>query len=152
MLASLLGYPREYGIDARWAVIECTPEFFSVSKRIHHAIQGSPGDGSPLGDVQRAIYEAVSAENAQELCRIIRPGDIVILHDPQTAGLAPHLRDHRCALIWRCHIGDDRANEETERGWNFLAPYLVHVPISIFSRRAYVPPELSGGQDVVIPP
>jgi trehalose synthase len=152
MLSSLLGYPREYGIDVRWAVIEGTPEFFGVTKRLHHAIQGSAGDGSELGDVQRAIYEAVCVENADELRRVIRRGDIVILHDPQTAGLAPHLLRHGCPIIWRCHIGDDRTSEESERGWAFLAPYLTHVPITIFSRNAFVPLALSDGQTVVIPP
>jgi trehalose synthase len=73
MLASLLTYPRSVDIDARWSVIEGTPEFFTVTKRLHHALQGSAGDGSPLGDEQHAIYELVSAENADELRRLIRP-------------------------------------------------------------------------------
>ena len=91
MLSSILGYPRALRIDVRWAVIEGTPEFFTVTKRIHHALQGSRGDGSALGDAQHAIYELVSEENADELRRLITPGDVVILHDPQTAGLAPYL-------------------------------------------------------------
>ncbi|HEY7268427.1 MAG TPA: glycosyltransferase [Dehalococcoidia bacterium] len=152
MLASLLGYPREYGIDARWAVIEGTPEFWTVTKRLHHAIQGSAGDGSALGEIQRAIYEMVSAENADELRRMIRPGDVVILHDPQTAGLVPHLLRHGSSLVWRCHIGDDRMNAETELAWSFLSRYLAAVPVSIFSRSAFVPASLSSGQAVVIPP
>jgi trehalose synthase len=152
MLAALLVYPREYGVDARWGVIDGSPEFFSVTKRLHHALQGSPGDGSPLEDAQRSIYEGTSEENANEFRKIIRPGDIVILHDPQTAGLAPYLSDHGCHLIWRCHIGDDRTNEEEERGWAFLWPYLSQIPISIFSRHAYVPPALNRGQTLVIPP
>jgi trehalose synthase len=152
MLASLLGYPREYGIDARWAVIEGTPEFFGVTKRLHHALQGEAGDGSPLGPEQRAIYERVSRENADALVRLITPGDIVILHDPQTAGLAPQLAEHGCPLIWRCHIGDDQIKAETERGWGFLAPYLANVRLSIFSRHAYVPPNLSRAQTAVVAP
>jgi trehalose synthase len=152
MLAALLVSAREYGVDARWGVIEGSPELFSLTKRLHHALQGSPGDGSALGNAQRSIYEAVSKENANEFRKIIRSGDIVILHDPQTAGLAPHLSDHGCHLIWRCHIGDDRTNLEEERGWDFLSPYLSQVPISIFSRHAYVPSTLNRGQTLVIPP
>jgi len=152
MLSSLLGYPRSMRVDVRWAVIEGTPEFFTLTKRIHHALQGSPGDGSPLGDAQHAIYELVSQENADELCRLIAPGDVVILHDPQTAGLAPSLIEHGCAVIWRCHIGDDQTNAESELGWNFLSRYLADVPVSIFSRHSYVPPTMSRAQTVVIPP
>jgi trehalose synthase len=152
MLASLLTYPRAIGIDARWSVIEGTPEFFTVTKRLHHALQGSAGDGSPLGEEQHTVYELVSEENADELRRLISPGDVVILHDPQTAGLAPHLIEHGCPLIWRCHIGDERMNVESERGWAFLARYLRNVPLSVFSRHAYVPSTLSRRQTVVVAP
>ena len=152
MLNALLGYPRAYGINARWAVIEGTPEFFTVTKRIHHALQGSAGDGSPLGQEQRAIYERVLEENADELCRIIDPGEIVILHDPQTAGLAPRLAKHGCPIIWRCHIGDERVTSESELGWAFLSPYLSKARVSIFSRSAYFPPSLSPHRMIVIPP
>jgi trehalose synthase len=152
MLSSLLGYPREYQIDVRWAVIEGTPEFFNVTKRLHHALQGEEGDGSPLGDEQRAIYEEVSDENAAELCRIIGANDVVILHDPQTAGLAPRLIEHGCLAIWRCHIGHDEANPESARGWDFLRRYLKDVQVSIFSRHAYVPSALGTGQTAVVAP
>jgi trehalose synthase len=152
MLASLLGYPRQYRIDVRWCVIEGTPEFFTLTKRVHHALQGSAGDGSPLDEMQHAIYELVSKENADELRRVISPGDVVMLHDPQTAGLAPYLADHGCQLIWRCHIGDDRTNEESERGWQFLARYLERVHVSVFSRAAYVPPMLRDKPTVVVAP
>jgi len=30
------------GVDARWAVIEGNPEFFTVTKRIHNNIYGPP--------------------------------------------------------------------------------------------------------------
>src|SRR5690606_14218612 len=37
-------------------------------------------------------------------------------------------------------------------GWAFLAPYLSQIPVSIFSRHAYVPPILDSGHAVVVPP
>ena len=139
MLPSLLGYARGLGLDARWLVIEGTAEFFEITKRLHHALHGSAGDGSPLDEAQRAVYELVLRENAREMLQLVRPGDVVILHDPQTAGLAPHLRGIGAHLIWRCHIGQDEVNTEVERGWAFLAPYLAQVGVHIFSRAAYVP-------------
>ena len=87
MLQSLLAYARGAGIDARWLVVEGTPDFFHITKRIHHALHGSHGDGSPLGAAEREVYEAVLEANAREILPLIRPGDIVLLHDPQTAGL-----------------------------------------------------------------
>src|SRR6185437_2826089 len=50
MVRSLLAYARGAGVDARWVVIDGTPEFFRVTKRLHNALHGSPGDGSPLGE------------------------------------------------------------------------------------------------------
>ena len=38
--------------------------------------------------------------NAAELLERIQPTDLVQLHDPQTAGLAPYLLDNCAALSW----------------------------------------------------
>ena len=121
---TLIAYARGAGIDARWLVIEGTPEFFRLTKRLHHALHGSSGDGSPLGEAERDLYEQVLRANAKELEGFIRPRDVVVLHDPQTAGLAPHLLRIGAVVIWRCHIGCDQPNEQSELGWGFLRPYL----------------------------
>lgn len=152
MLQSLLAYARGAGIDVRWLVISATPAFFRVTKRIHHAIQGSPGDHSPLGDAERVIYEEVMAENTKELQAVIRPGDVVLLHDPQTAGLAPALAEGGATVIWRSHVGADTPNDEIELAWAFLEPYLTGVAATIFSRDAYIPPFCRSKRSVVIPP
>jgi trehalose synthase len=152
MLPSLLGYVCGMGIDARWLVIGGEPEFFGVTKRLHHALHGSAGDGRPLGDAEREIYEAVQRHNAPQLLGMVEPGDVVILHDPQTAGLAPYLIEAGAAVAWRCHIGHDATNEEVDRGWSFLAPYLENVPAYVFSRETYVPPQLDKSRAMVIPP
>jgi trehalose synthase len=152
MLRSLLPYVRGFGIDARWVVIDGTPEFFRITKRLHHALHGSEGDGSPLADAERAIYETVLQTNADELSAVVRPRDIVILHDPQTAGLAPPMARLGAIVIWRCHVGADAPNEEVERGWTFLAPFLQDVAAAVFSRRQYIPKEFDSDRSVVIPP
>jgi len=152
MLQSLLGYTRSVGIDTRWVVISGSPEFFRITKRIHHALHGSPGDGSVLDPAARAVYETALRENAAELALRIRPGDIVILHDPQTAGLAPALAAAGAQLIWRCHIGLDVPNTEADAGWRFLQPYLESIPHYVFSRESYIPESCDHGKSVVIRP
>lgn len=152
MLRPLLTYSRGAGIDTRWVVISGSPDFFRMTKRLHHALHGSAGDGSPLGDEARAVYEATLRENAHELASLVRPRDVVLLHDPQTAGLAPELVQLGALVIWRCHIGPDRVNEEVEQGWRFLAPYLEPVPAFVFSREAYVPDFCDHGKSVIIRP
>ena len=94
----------------------------------------------------------MASANAGPLLDRIRPRDVVILHDPQTAGLAPHLAEAGVTVIWRCHIGNDRPNAEVERGWAFLAPYLRHADAFVFTRREYVPPLAGGRPTSLIPP
>jgi trehalose synthase len=152
MLPSLLAYSRGAGVDTRWLVISGNDAFFHITKRLHHALHGSAGDGSPLGPAERAAYEAVLAANAAELLALVRPRDIVLLHDPQTAGLAPLLARAGALVIWRSHIGHDQPGEEVARGWDFLAPYFADVRAFVFSRSAYIPAGLDGARTVVIPP
>ncbi len=139
MLYQQIGYARGGGIDARWVVITGGPEFFRITKRLHHALHGSEGDGSPLGERERGVYEERLRENAVELDTRVRRRDIVTLHDPQTAGMAPHLLRSGTLVIWRCHVGTELQNEQTRLGWDFLRPYLEDVPGMIFSRPHYVP-------------
>lgn len=140
MLRTLLGYARGAGIDARWAVIRGNADFFRLTKRLHHALHGSAGDGSPLGPDERRIYECVMDENAAELLAWVRRGDFVLLHDPQTAGLVGPLRRAGARVVWRCHIGSDHYDTHTDLGWSFLKPYLEEAERLIFTREAYRPP------------
>ena len=128
MLQSMLAFSRGLGIDARWLVINGSPEFFQLTKRLHHALHGEAGDGSGLGSAEREIYEAKLRDNAVDLCSRVQPGDIVLLHDPQTAGLASALTSIGAHVAWRCHIGHDSTNEHSELGWDFLRPFIEDVP------------------------
>jgi trehalose synthase len=152
MVRSLLAYARGAQVDARWVVIDGTPEFFRVTKRLHNALHGCLGDGSPLGDGERQLYDEVIAGIAAELSPMIRAGDVVIVHDPQPAGLLPVLVARGARVMWRCHVGADESNAETARGWKFLAPYLLGTPAFIFSRAIYAPPLVDAANVHVIPP
>ncbi len=139
MLQSVLAFARGLEIDARWLVITGSPDFFQFTKRLHHALHGEAGDGSPIGPEQREVYEATLRENVGDLRSRIRKGDFVILHDPQTAGLAPELMKMGAHVVWRCHIGHDGTSEHSELGWEFLRPYLEDVPALVFTRKSYAP-------------
>ncbi|HMF03737.1 MAG TPA: glycosyltransferase [Acidimicrobiia bacterium] len=152
MLRTLLAYARGAGIDAQWVVIKGDPHFFEITKRIHNNLHGAPGDGGPLGDAERRHYEEISRANADELLAVVRPRDIVLLHDPQTAGLTQALARAGVMVIWRCHIGADDPNDHTERAWSFLRPYLEEVDAYVFTRRQYTPSWADPERTVVIPP
>ena len=152
MLQTLLAYARGAGVDARWLVIEGDPEFFAVTKRIHNGLYGGPGDGGPLGPEERAHYERVQARNAERLLEALPQDAIVLLHDPQTAGLAPAARRAGLVVVWRCHVGLDEPNSWSERSWEFLRPHLEHVDGYVFSRASFAPPWADPAQTFVIRP
>jgi len=152
MLQSLLAYVRGAGVDARWLVIDGDPAFFAITKRIHNGLYGGPGDGGPLGGAERDRYERVLRRNARRLTAIVRPGDVVILHDPQPAGLAAAARRAGALVVWRSHVGAERPNEWTERAWSFLRPQLAAADAFVVSRPAFAPPWAAPGQVHAIPP
>jgi trehalose synthase len=137
MLRPLLGYSRGAGVDARWAVISGGPEFFLLTKRIHNKLHGFDGDGGPLGAHEREIYERTLAANAAELVPLVHPRDVVILHDPQTAGLTEQVRRTGATVIWRCHVGLDHANDCAREAWQFLLPYVLPAHAFVFSRAGF---------------
>ncbi|MFZ0325155.1 MAG: glycosyltransferase [Actinomycetes bacterium] len=140
MLQVLLPLARGTDVDARWLVIDGDPEFFALTKRMHNQLHGVPGDGGGLGTGERAHYEAVMRSNFEELAAVVAPGDVVILHDPQTAGLADALSSRDIPVVWRCHVGIDGHNQWTEQAWEFLRPYLVDsVDAFVFTRESYAP-------------
>lgn len=151
MLWSLVAYGRGIGLDVRWLVMSGDEPFFRTTKRIHNLLHGSPGDGLGLGDGDREGYERVARRNAEELVALTRPGDIVLLHDPQTAGLVPLLPDDRI-VVWRSHVGVDLHNEATDLAWSFLLDYVRGARRYVFTRHAYAPAGLDPNRLVVIPP
>jgi trehalose synthase len=151
MLGPLLAYARGSGVDARWAVIEGDQAFFTITKRLHNRLHGMPGDGGPLGVAERAAYEATLAPNAAELQTLLAPGDIVILHDPQTAGLIPHL-PRGVSVVWRCHVGLDVPTDLAREAWWFLEPYVLQADAYVFSREAFVWDELDPAKRMIIAP
>jgi trehalose synthase len=92
MLQTLLAYGNGAEIANRWLVLDGDAEFFRITKRLHNLLHGSPGDGGLLGQAEHDHYRAVLALNLEQLERHVSPGDIVLIHDPQTAGLAEGLR------------------------------------------------------------
>jgi len=138
MLHSLVPYARATGVDVRWVVLGAEPDFFRVTKRLHNNLHGYAGDGGPLGDLEHAIYASASAVAARELSELVRPHDLVILHDPQTAGLAAPLIAAGAHVVWRAHIGTDTPNDIVRAAWRFLLPHVSLAEAQIFSRATYV--------------
>ena len=151
MLQVLVGYVRDLDIATGWLVITGDAEFFAITKRLHNQIHGSLS-GAPLGAAEAGHYARMLAANAVELLARVRPGDVVLLHDPQTAGLAAPLAQAGARVVWRCHIGVDWEDDVTRGAWDFLRPHLAAADACVFSRRTYVPSWIPADKAWIIPP
>ena len=152
LLRPLIGYSRGAGVDARWVVIAGDPEFFTITKRLHNHLHGVEGDGGPFGAPEHAAYEHPLAAAAAELVPLVHPRDVVILHDPQTAGLVSAIRRTGATVIWRCHVGLDDPNDRAREAWTFLRPYILEADAYVFSRAAFAWEGLAEGKIAVIQP
>jgi trehalose synthase len=152
MLATLIGYARGAGIETEWLVIAGDLEFFTVTKRIHNGLYGSPGDGAELGPAERASYERTMTANLDRICDEVRRGDVVIVHDPQPAGLIGPLVRRGAHVVWRCHVGYDGSNEWTKRAWAFIRQYVEGAHAHVFSRESFAPEWIDRALLRAIPP
>jgi trehalose synthase len=128
---ALVPLMRSAGLDAEWQIIRGEDEFFSVTKKIHNALQGNP-QGLTVEDQE--VYQRFNALNAEEFDE--SEWDYVINHDPQPAAMIDHYADRRARWIWRCHIDLSEPNRDV---LDFLLPSISHHDAAIFHRPEYVP-------------
>ena len=64
------------GVRTGWRVIQGRPDFFTITKKMHNALQG---DDINLTELKLRIYEEVAFENA---VRNHLDHDLVVVHDP----------------------------------------------------------------------
>jgi trehalose synthase len=152
LLHQVLGYLLDGGIRCRWLVIEGDQDFFWITKRIHNRLHGSMGDGGPLDQAARGAYDRVLRRELGPILDLVRPGDVAVLHDPQTAGLIRPLIDAGLLVVWVCHVGVDAPTEVVRSVWDVLRPDVGAAHASVFSRRAYVWSGLDRRKVAVIPP
>jgi trehalose synthase len=151
MLRVLVGYILDADVDIRWCLVGGDPAFFDTTKRIHNQLHAF-SFGAQLSEADAQVYRRVTEANGRLLAERVRPRDVVLLHDPQTAGLAPLLADRGALVIWRCHVGTDRPDGYAGSAWELLRPYLEACDAFVFSRRSYAPSFLDEREVIVIPP
>ncbi len=152
LLHALLGTVASAGVRTRWLVIDGDPVFFEVTKRIHNRLHGAPGDGGPLGAAERAVYDTTIEHELPAIAELVGPGDVVVLHDPQTAGLAPWLGARGVHVVWVCHVGIDTANDLARSAWAFLLDDVRTAAAVVFTRAAYVWDGIDPAAVAIIPP
>ena len=138
VLRSLLGYARDGGLNAHWLIARSDHPTRMLWRRLYNNLYGGPGDGGELGPRERDLYERAVEGWSGELASRLRPGDVVVLHDPPVAGLLPAARDAGARTVFRCHLGVDEPNAHARRAWDFLRPWVAAADAYVFTRAEYV--------------
>jgi trehalose synthase len=127
LLSSLTLLMNRAGIRTGWRVIEGRPDFFSVTKKMHNALQGAE---LALTEQKARIYEEVAYENA---VRIHLDHDLVIVHDPQPLPMIRHYKK-KAPWIWRCHVDLTDPNPDL---WAYLKGYVERYDAAVLSLPEY---------------
>ena len=143
LLARHLPVMQALGVTAEWRLIHGEPEFFTVTKAFHNALQGAHYD---LGERERNLYLEANRQAAQLL---EHEYDVIVVHDPQPAALRHFAGARGAKWIWRCHI-DSSAADATVR--EFLAPFIAEHDALVFTMAEFLLPGLDGGRAAFIAP
>ena len=144
ILYTLVPLMRDVGLDADWQIIFGREEFFNATKLMHNALQGNPQDLSPE---EWATWERYNEMNAKQL----QGGwDVIIVHDPQPAGVHQHVPEKAQSWVWRCHIDLSTPNPGTIKR---LTPLVQEHDAFLFHMDKYVPAGLNGKRPpYIVPP
>jgi len=127
LLSSMTILMNSLGIKTGWRIIQGSPDFFGITKKMHNALQGGSFN---LSRMKKEIYEAVIYQN---VIRNHIDHDIVIVHDPQPLFMINYYRK-RGPWIWRCHIDLSQPHEEL---WDYLKPHIEKYDAVILSSEKY---------------
>ena len=144
LLNSVIPLERGLGIDVHWGVLVAEPAFFSLTKRLHNALQGAP-----QWEVAPPELEAYLRHNGHVADAIRGKYDIVIVHDPQPAPVLRLAADGDARWIWRVHIDLSAYNREA---WAFLEPHVTEYDAFVFTMPEFIPGELGDGRVRCFPP
>ncbi len=140
ILSSLTLLLNQAGIRTGWRVLQGRPDFFSITKKMHNALQGGQIN---LSELKRDIYEEVVYENA---ARMHLDHDLVIVHDPQPLPLIQHFRK-KAPWVWRCHVDLSQPDPEL---WSYLSSFVERYDAVVLSLPEYAQ-KLTAPQRFIMP-
>ncbi len=134
ILQSLIPLMRDAGLDVHWEVMRGDLEFFSITKKIHNALQGA---NIMLSKEEEYTYLEYNRMNSE---LTILDTDLVVAHDNQPAAMIQFYPNKKNKWIWRCHVDLSTPNLAV---WNFLEQYIRRYDAAIFTSKEYVIPSLT---------
>jgi len=116
------------GVNVRWQVIHGSPQFFSVTKKLHNALHGRPEE---LTEEDIAVFWENQRFNIEQLSFT---GDIFFIHDPQPLGLVKKRQESGGKWVWRCHIDISSPHPVA---WTFIEPLIREFDAAVYHSPAF---------------
>jgi trehalose synthase len=133
LLSRYIPMLRALGVEAEWHLIHGEPDFFTVTKRIHNALQGA--DYELTGFMRETYLD--SNEQAAKL--LDTKYDVFVVHDPQPAAIRHYAGPRDAKWIWRCHIDSSSPNPHVS---SFILPLIREYDALVFTMREFALPGL----------
>ncbi len=140
MLNSIVFIFNEVGIKFGWRIIQGSPDFFTITKSFHNALQG---ERIGLSVEKKKTYLRIN-ERFSIFTHLNH--DLVIVHDPQPLALIDFKRNKQ-PWIFRCHID---LSQPDKRTWNYLKGFIEKYDHAIVSTEEYKK-KLSIPQSIICP-
>lgn len=115
---------KELGIKIRWDVIKGSGEFFGVTKAFHNSLHGTKTN------INQQMFDIFNETTRANLAEMDFDADVVIIHDPQPAGLIAAREKSKAKWVWRCHIDTSHPQPDV---WSFIKGFIEKYDASIFS-------------------
>lgn len=141
ILNNLVILMNDIGVFTGWRILHGTPDFFSITKKFHNALQG---ESINLTNIKRLLYTECN-ENFARFTHINH--DCIIVHDPQPLPLVKFYRK-RQPWIWRCHVDLSNPNRQL---WDFLKTFILRYDLVIVSDDKYKKKDLPVEQRISYP-
>ncbi len=141
ILESLVPLMNDAGLDADWRILHGTPDFFTITKKFHNALQG---ESLNFTKIKRRLYLQAN-EDFSGYAHINH--DCVIVHDPQPLPLIKFLKK-RQPWIWRIHVDFSNPNREL---WEYFKNFILRYDAIIISTEDYRKVDLPVDQRIIHP-
>ena len=132
MLSTFIPLMNDIGVDMEWRIQYGVPDFFTITKKFHNALQG---DNISLSETKKKVY-LMANERFSTFTKLYH--DLIIIHDPQPLPLINYYVKKQ-PWIWRCHIDLSNPNKEL---WNYLKKYILKYDLVIVSHENYMQEDL----------
>lgn len=160
MRHALIRLYRLLGVDAKWFILTPLQKAFDITKlKIHNVLQAVSAPDIILTEEDKNNYKEWITQNAELLSASYNNCGVVIIDDPQPAGLIPYIKkiNPKAKIIYRSHIQIEASLADTEATpqnitWKFIWDNIKDADLFIsHPLRQFIPSSIPIKKTILMP-